>query len=85
MPAFSVSSFVLLLKSMPVKLPDFKPVIFRVRKFRQPFTSNAFSVVCVWPQLTSSVLRAEQLFKFRVWSMAWLTSVKSSPMMRLAP
>ena len=51
---------------MPVKAVDFKPVMFSVRRFLQPFTSKAFSVVCVWAQLTSSVRSAVQLFRFSV-------------------
>ena len=84
-PARKVSSLVLLERSIPVKEEDLSPDMSSCRRLRQLPTRRALSVICPASQLTFSSRKAVQLFRFNVPTMAWATSVRSSPRIRLAP
>ena len=79
------SSLVFLERSMLVSCGLWRPPMLMERRFLHPSTMRLLSVVCVPAQLMSSVRSAVRLPRLSVCRMAWLTSVRSSPMMREAP
>ena len=83
--ATSDSSFRLFDRSSDVKLLDFSPETFSVRRCRQFVTMSAASVVWLWAQLTFKVRSAVQLFRLSVCSSAIETFDRSRPCIRLAP